>query len=106
MIVNTDGHDISKLIQRIKMNFGTYFRNKIGIPSGSVWRNGLWDHIIRDEEDLRYQVDYIHFNPVNTVMSTLLSKWEYPFVFQYCPKRDWKFDLSLIEKFKSGEFGE
>lgn len=30
----------------------------------SLWQSRFWDHIIRDEDDLRRHVDYTHFNPV------------------------------------------
>jgi len=29
-----------------------------------VWQRRYWEHIIRDDEDYRHHVDYIHFNPV------------------------------------------
>jgi putative transposase len=29
-----------------------------------VWQRRFWEHTIRDEEDLRRHVNYIHFNPV------------------------------------------
>jgi len=29
-----------------------------------LWQRRFWDHIIRDEDDLKMHVDYIHYNPV------------------------------------------
>ena len=29
-----------------------------------LWQARFWDHLIRDETDLRKHMDYIHFNPV------------------------------------------
>jgi putative transposase len=29
-----------------------------------VWQRRFWEHMIRDEEDWRRHVDYIHYNPV------------------------------------------
>jgi putative transposase len=29
-----------------------------------VWQRRFWEHLIRDEEDWRRHVDYIHYNPV------------------------------------------
>ncbi len=29
-----------------------------------IWQRRFWDHCIRDEEDLRRHLDYIHYNPV------------------------------------------
>jgi len=29
-----------------------------------IWQRRFWEHAIRDEEDLKRHVDYIHYNPV------------------------------------------
>jgi putative transposase len=29
-----------------------------------VWQRRFWEHVIRDDEDLRRHVEYIHYNPV------------------------------------------
>lgn len=29
-----------------------------------VWQRRYWEHLIRDEDDLRHHVDYVHINPV------------------------------------------
>ncbi|TDK21488.1 transposase [Luteimonas aestuarii] len=29
-----------------------------------IWQRRFWEHVIRDDDDLRHHVDYIHFNPV------------------------------------------
>jgi putative transposase len=43
----------------------------LGFSTGSnvraekkVWQRRFWEHMIRDEEDWRRHVDYIHYNPV------------------------------------------
>jgi putative transposase len=30
----------------------------------TVWQRRFWEHLIRDEDDLRRHADYIHYNPV------------------------------------------
>ncbi|NOY70510.1 MAG: transposase [Deltaproteobacteria bacterium] len=30
----------------------------------SVWQHRFWEHMLRDDEDFRYHVEYIHYNPV------------------------------------------
>lgn len=30
----------------------------------SIWQRRYWEHLIRDDDDLRHHVEYIHFNPV------------------------------------------
>ena len=29
-----------------------------------LWQRRFWEHLIRDEDDFRHHVDYIHWNPV------------------------------------------
>ncbi len=29
-----------------------------------IWQRRYWEHLLRDEEDLRQHVEYIHYNPV------------------------------------------
>jgi putative transposase len=29
-----------------------------------VWQRRFWEHVIRDEDDWRNHVDYVHYNPV------------------------------------------
>lgn len=29
-----------------------------------IWQRRYWEHLIRDDDDLRRHIDYIHFNPV------------------------------------------
>nr|WP_255190012.1 transposase [Methylomonas rapida] len=42
-----------------------------------VWQRRFWDHLIRDEEDWRRHVDYVHFNPVKHGLATAPSDWPY-----------------------------
>jgi putative transposase len=34
------------------------------LTTGRIWQHRFWDHIIRDAEDYRRHLDYIHYNPV------------------------------------------
>lgn len=29
-----------------------------------LWQRRFWDHVIRNEDDLKFHLDYIHYNPV------------------------------------------
>jgi REP-associated tyrosine transposase len=51
--------DISAIMQKLKLRFA----RRCG-RDGAVWQRRFWDHVIRDEADLRRHVDYIHYNPV------------------------------------------
>jgi putative transposase len=32
----------------------------------TIWQRRFWEHQIRDDEDLRQHVDYVHYNPGNS----------------------------------------
>jgi putative transposase len=44
----------------------TYGENLSRVRKGErmVWQRRYWEHVIRDEADLRHHVEYIHYNPV------------------------------------------
>lgn len=65
------------------MSFGAIYRKRIGAYSGRVWQNGFWDHIIRDEEDLKRHMDYIHFNPVKHGYVCRAHEFRYSSIHNY-----------------------
>ena len=105
-IIDPVRQNISNIMQRLKMSFASLYRKAHGIRSGRVWQNRFWDHIIRDEDDLRRHIDYIHFNPVKHGIVKSPFEWKHSSVFQFFPEEDWRFDLELAEKFENGDFGE
>ena len=40
-----------------------------------VWQRRFWEHVIRDEEDWRKHVDYIHYNPVKHGLANRPGEW-------------------------------
>jgi putative transposase len=40
-----------------------------------IWQRRYWEHLIRDEEDLRRHVNYVHFNPIKHGHATQLADW-------------------------------
>ena len=40
-----------------------------------VWQRRFWEHAIRDEEDWRRHVDYIHYNPVKHGLASRPGAW-------------------------------
>ncbi len=40
-----------------------------------VWQRRFWEHAIRDEEDWRRHVDYIHYNPVKHGLVSRPGEW-------------------------------
>ncbi len=64
LLLDTRGHDISNLLQRLKMSFSALYLKRTGQKTGRVWQNRFWDHIIRDDRDWNCHIDNIHYNPV------------------------------------------
>ena len=42
-----------------------------------VWQRRFWEHLIRDEFDLRRHLDYIHFNPVKHGLVSRPADWAF-----------------------------
>jgi len=40
-----------------------------------IWQPRFWEHTIRDEEDFRRHVDYIHYNPVKHGYASCPHAW-------------------------------
>jgi putative transposase len=75
--------DFSKRWMVIKRKFSAGL--PIGIVSESktkkrekgIWQRRFWEHCIRNEEDWRRHVDYIHFNPVKHGYVAKPQDWLY-----------------------------
>jgi len=44
---------------------------------GPIWQKRFWEHRIRDDDDLRRHLDYIHWNPVKHGLAH--DVWEWPY---------------------------
>jgi putative transposase len=42
-----------------------------------IWQRRYWEHLIRDECDLRNHIDYIHYNPVKHGYVAHVRDWPY-----------------------------
>jgi len=83
LIIDAKGHDISNLMQRIKMSFIALYHKHLGLKSGRVWQHRFWDHIIRDQEDWNRHVDYIHYNPVKHGFAQSPFEWKYSSIHKF-----------------------
>jgi putative transposase len=41
----------------------------------AIWQRRFWEHQIRNEEDLKRHVDYIHYNPVKHGLVQQVTDW-------------------------------
>jgi putative transposase len=53
--------DYSTRWRLIKTHFARTYGNG---AANSPWQKRFWEHLIRDDDDFRSHVDYIHYNPV------------------------------------------
>ena len=42
-----------------------------------IWQRRYWEHLIRDEADLRAHMDYVHFNRVKDGLVACVGDWPY-----------------------------
>ena len=42
-----------------------------------VWQDGFWEHTVKDENELSFYVDYIHYNPVKHGYVRSPNEWEF-----------------------------
>jgi putative transposase len=61
--------EIKKAVSR-QISTATNARNE-----RMVWQRRFWEHAIRDEEDWRRHVDYIHYNPVKHELASRPGEW-------------------------------
>ena len=48
-----------------------------------IWQRRYWEHTLRDDDDLRRHVDYIHYNPVKHGHVRCVKEWPYSTFHQY-----------------------
>ena len=72
MIRMRDGKDdYSRLVQDLKKGF----TRRIGMRGRGPWQPRFWEHLIRDDADLRAHIDYIHYNPVKHGHVVRVAQW-------------------------------
>ena len=65
VIKPTGEANISRIMLSIQRTFTLTYKQVHGITTSlSLWQPRFWDHIIRDENDLKRHLDYTHYNPV------------------------------------------
>ena len=82
--------DYSMRWMLIKAGFSRYIPKQERINASrrskgerGVWQRRFWEHRLRNEEDFRHHVDYIHYNPVKHGYVSRPVDWPYSSVHQY-----------------------
>lgn len=99
LISASNSNDIPQIIRTIKFNFSinvpeefickNISASAIKRDEKGVWQRRYYDHIIRNDEDLRRHIDYIHYNSMKH--------------YKIAPK-DWKF--SSFQRFVNNGYYE
>lgn len=50
---------------------------------GNLWQRRFWEHLIRDEDDYRKHLDYLHWNPVKHGYVKHVVDWPYSSFHRY-----------------------
>jgi len=79
--------DYSARWKAIKSSFTKKYINRIGKPTvkptasmqkkgeKGIWQRRFWEHTIRDENDYRLHIEYIHYNPAKHGLVAAPKDW-------------------------------
>jgi putative transposase len=96
-----DDADFSSRWRMIKSHFSHQYRGgsedipttRLKKQEKAVWQRRFWEHQIRDDDDFRKHVEYIHYNPVKHGLVRNPIDWEYSsfgrFVRDGIYQQDW-----------------
>ncbi|MCH7948240.1 MAG: transposase [candidate division Zixibacteria bacterium] len=96
-IIDPMQSDISRIIKGIKQKFCGLYCSKLGLTSGRVWQHRFWDHIIRNEDDLKKHLDYIHYNPVKHGLTRSPFEYEHSSIRNYLAEGYYQPDWGVME---------
>ncbi|GMR20536.1 MAG: transposase [Gammaproteobacteria bacterium] len=110
-------HDFSRRWGLIKAQFSKAMKSQLHIeqwlnPSrrkkreSTIWQHRFWEHQIRDEQDYRNHMDYIHYNPVKHGLVTQTKDWPYSTFHRYVQKGSYPVDWGGCDGLVEGDYGE
>ena len=65
-----------------------------------IWQRRFWEHLIRNHDDLRRHVEYIHYNPVKHGLTKAPVDWIYSSFHRYVDRGIYKFDWGASDEIK------
>ena len=70
--------NFSSILQSVQRSYTFEYKDYYDVKGSlNLWQHRLWDHVIRDEDDLCRHFDYIHWNPVKHELVTKPEDWPY-----------------------------
>lgn len=77
-----EDHDFSDRWRLIKSEFSKALPKEEAISASrrrhherGIWQRRYWEHLIRNEDDFRLHMDYLHFNPVKHGWVKQVGDW-------------------------------
>ncbi|MCP5047935.1 MAG: hypothetical protein GY940_12235 [bacterium] len=55
----------------------------MSIPKRAIWQKRFWEHLIRDEKDMKNHLEYIHYNPVKHGLVNSPVEWPLSSIHRY-----------------------
>jgi putative transposase len=107
IIVASESNVFSNYIKKTKEGFALLLRQGGHFVEGRIWQHRFWDHIIRDEDDWRRHISYIHYNPVKHGLTDDPFLWEYSSIRSFLEAGQYERNWGRTEfDFGDSEYGE
>lgn len=71
-----------------------------------LWQRRYWEHSIRNEDDYRRHMDYIHWNPVKHGLVTQAGEWPYSTFHRHVRGGLYPADWGVAAGADEGSYGE
>lgn len=59
---------------------------RLGKQQGTLWQHRYWEHLLRDDADLRHHLDCLHWNPVKHGLVQQVSDWPWSSFHRYAAR--------------------
>jgi len=82
LVQPNDRYNISKIMNHIKGNYARKY-NQIIRRVGKLWQQGFYDSVMRDENEIRKWLEYMHNNPVDAGIVSSPEEYEFSSYHQY-----------------------
>jgi putative transposase len=104
MVINCGKQGISDVMHHFKIAYSRAYRDRFG--PGRLWQNRFWDHMIRDTNDLKRHMDYIHYNPVKQGLTNNPFEYGYSSLRAFYEHGFYTRDWMVGVDFGDHDFGE
>ena len=74
-----------------------------------IWQRRYWEHTVRDEDDLKRCVDYVHWNPKKHGYVKRVQDWEYSTFYRFVELGEYDLDWGAADRtvgYEAPEWGE